>query len=96
MDVFNWAKGNALLMNVEIKTDKLAYEGIEQKIIDSIRQYGMEKRVILSSFNHQSIEKVKMLAPDLERALLFEGLPENFEEILRDKKNWVFIQIKTA
>ncbi len=86
MDVFDWAKGNALLMNIEIKTDKLAYEGIEQKIIDSIRQYGMENRVILSSFNHQSIEKVKMLAPDLERALLFEGLPENFEEILRDKK----------
>ncbi|MBR8646153.1 hypothetical protein KEH51_26625 [[Brevibacterium] frigoritolerans] len=50
------------MMNVEIKTDKLAYEGIEQKIIDSIRQYGMENRVILSSFNHQSIEKVKMLA----------------------------------
>jgi glycerophosphoryl diester phosphodiesterase len=90
MDVFDWAKGNALLMNIEIKTDKLAYEGIEQKIIDSIRQYGMENRVILSSFNHQSIEKVKMLAPDLERALLFEGLPENFEEILRDKKELGF------
>lgn len=89
-DVFDWAKGNALLMNVEIKTDKLAYEGIEQKIIDSIRQYGMENRVILSSFNHQSIEKVKMLAPDLERALLFEGLPENFEEILRNKKELGF------
>ncbi|MGE7905904.1 glycerophosphodiester phosphodiesterase [Peribacillus sp. NPDC094092] len=85
MGVFEWAKGNALLMNIEIKTDKLAYEGIEQKIIDLIRQYQMEKRVILSSFNHQSIEKVKMLAPDLERALLFEGLPVNYEEILRDK-----------
>ncbi|SIR23579.1 glycerophosphoryl diester phosphodiesterase [Peribacillus simplex] len=86
IDVFDWAKGNALWMNIEIKTDKLAYEGIEQKIIDLIRQYQMEKRVILSSFNHQSIEKVKMLAPDLERALLFEGVPENYEEILRDKK----------
>ncbi|MDQ7861783.1 hypothetical protein RCO48_14885 [Peribacillus frigoritolerans] len=63
MDVFDWAKGNALLMNVEIKTDKLAYEGIEQKIIDSIRQYGMENRVILSSFNHKSIEKSEDACP---------------------------------
>ena len=86
IEVFDWARDNALLMNIEIKTDKLAYEGIEQKIIDLIHQYRMENRVILSSFNHQSIEKVKMLAPELERALLFEGLPENFEEILRDKK----------
>lgn len=86
MEVFDWARGNSLLMNIEIKTDKLAYEGIEQKIIDLIRKYRMEDRVILSSFNHQSIEKVKMLAPELERALLFEGLPENFEEILHDKK----------
>ncbi|KON67152.1 hypothetical protein AKG34_24610 [Peribacillus butanolivorans] len=86
MEVFDWARGNSLLMNIEIKTDKLAYEGIEQKIIDLIRKYRMEDRVILSSFNHQSIEKVKMLAPELERALLFEGIPENFEEILHDKK----------
>ncbi|MET3318594.1 UNVERIFIED_ORG: glycerophosphoryl diester phosphodiesterase [Peribacillus simplex] len=85
-EIFDWARGNSLLMNIEIKTDKLAYEGIEQNIIDLIRKYRMEDRVILSSFNHQSIEKVKMLAPELERALLFEGLPENFEEILRDKK----------
>ncbi|MFD6209789.1 glycerophosphodiester phosphodiesterase [Peribacillus sp. NPDC060253] len=84
-DVFDWARGNALLMNIEIKTDKLAYEGIEQKIIDAIRQYRMESRVVLSSFNHESIEKAKVLAPELERALLFEGLPDNFEEILSEK-----------
>ncbi|MGG4155952.1 glycerophosphodiester phosphodiesterase [Peribacillus muralis] len=85
-DVFDWAKGNHLLMNIELKTDKLAYEGIEQKVIDAIRHHEMEQRVILSSFNHQSIEKVKLLAQDLERALLFEGIPENLEQILRDKQ----------
>ncbi|MGE7876234.1 glycerophosphodiester phosphodiesterase [Peribacillus muralis] len=85
-EVFDWAKGNGLLMNIELKTDKLAYEGIEQKVIDAIRHHEMDQRVILSSFNHQSIEKVKLLAPDLERALLFEGLPENLEQILRDKQ----------
>ncbi|WP_162878697.1 glycerophosphodiester phosphodiesterase [Peribacillus butanolivorans] len=85
-EIFDWAIDNTMLMNIEIKTDKLPYEGIEQKIVDLIRQYRLENRVILSSFNHQSIEKVKKLAPEIERALLFEGLPENIEEILSAKK----------
>lgn len=85
-----------MLMNIEIKTDKLPYEGIEQKIVDLIRQYRLENRVILSSFNHQSIEKVKKLAPEIERALLFEGLPENIEEILSAKKKLGSTLIETA
>lgn len=85
-EVFEWAKNHTLFMNIEIKTDKLAYEGIEKRIVDLIREHHMEKRVILSSFNHQSLENVKKLAPDLERALLFEGLPGNIVEILTDKR----------
>jgi glycerophosphoryl diester phosphodiesterase len=85
-EIFDFAADHSFFMNIEIKTDKLVYEGIEQKIVDLIRQYQYENRVILSSFNHQSIEKVKELAPDLERALLFEGLPINIEEILTEKK----------
>ena len=73
-------------MNIELKTDKLPYDGIEKKVVDVIRQHHMESRVILSSFNHQSIENVKTLAPELERALLFEGLPVNIEELLAEKK----------
>ncbi|MGE7121031.1 glycerophosphodiester phosphodiesterase [Peribacillus sp. NPDC046944] len=85
-EIFEWAKEHTLWMNIELKTDKLPYEGIEKKVVGLIRQHHMENRVILSSFNHQSIENVKTLAPELERALLFEGLPANVEEILAEKK----------
>lgn len=85
-EIFEWAKTHTLTMNIELKTDKIAYEGIEEKVVDLIREHHMESRVILSSFNHQSIAKVKELAPELERALLFEGLPTNIEEILADRK----------
>ncbi|MFJ7745311.1 glycerophosphodiester phosphodiesterase [Peribacillus sp. NPDC097295] len=89
-EIFEWAKEHALTMNIELKTDKIAYEGIEEKVVDLIREHHMERRVILSSFNHQSIEKVKELAPELERALLFEGLPPNIEEILAGRKETGF------
>lgn len=64
-------------INIEIKSDVYAYEGLEEKVIALIEQYGFEKRVILSSFNHEAIRKVKQLAPTLPTAALFmEALVE--------------------
>lgn len=85
-DVFEWASANKLMMNVELKNDKLNYPAIEQKVISLIRHYHLENRIVLSSFNHASIAEVKRLAPDIERALLFEGLPDDIVNILAEKK----------
>ena len=85
-DVFEWAAANKLNMNVELKNDKLNYPTIEQKVISLIRQFHLESRIVLSSFNHASISEVKRLAPDIERALLFEGLPADIVKILAEKK----------
>lgn len=85
-EVFEWAKGNQLVMNVELKTDQFAYEGIEQKVIDLIRKFHFENRIILSSFNHHSLDIAKKLAPDIERALLFDKLPKDIENILIAKR----------
>lgn len=85
-DVFEWASENKLIMNVELKNDKLHYPAIEQKVISLIRHYHLESRVVLSSFNHSSIAEVKRIAPDIERALLFEGLPVDIVKILTEKK----------
>lgn len=84
-EVFEWAQGNKLVMNVEFKTDKFNYEGIEQKVIELIRQFNLENRVILSSFNHHSIDISKQLAPEIERALLFNKLPKDIEKILAER-----------
>lgn len=84
-EVFEWARNNELVMNVELKTDKFTYEGIEQKVIDLIREFHFEDRMILSSFNHHSLEIAKEIAPEIERALLFKELPQNIESILEEK-----------
>lgn len=84
-EVFEWATENELAMNVEFKTDKFNYEGIEQKVIDLIREFHFEDRIILSSFNHHSLEIAKKIAPEIERALLFKELPKDLEDILKKK-----------
>ena len=84
-EVFEWANENQLVMNVELKTDKFRYKGIEQKVIDLIREFHFENRIILSSFNHHSLEVAKEMAPEIERALLFKELPKDIESILEEK-----------
>lgn len=84
-EVFEWATENELMINIELKTDNITYEGIEQKVIDLIREYHFEDRIILSSFNHLSLEIAKEIAPEIERALLFKDLPKDIEKLLEEK-----------
>ncbi len=74
-EVFEWLSGNHLLCNVELKTGKIPYKGIEEIVVSLIREYQLEDRIIVSSFNHYSIIHLYRLAPNIEIAPLFmEGL----------------------
>lgn len=65
------AKTN-LITNIEIKTNRCWYQDIEQKAVDMVKAFGLEGRVIFSSFNWLSVARVKQLAPELPCALLYE------------------------
>ncbi|GGE76685.1 glycerophosphodiester phosphodiesterase [Priestia taiwanensis] len=71
-EVFEWATTNKLLLNVELKNDVIHYNELEEKVIALIEEFELHSRIILSSFNHQSIAKLSTLAPELEHALLYE------------------------
>lgn len=62
-----------LVSNIELKTGILVYEGIEKKVVDLVRKFEMEDRVILSSFNHYSIRRAKALCPELKCGLLTDS-----------------------
>ncbi len=70
--VFEWLQGNQLRCNVELKNSVKRYEGLEDKVIDLIRKFNLEKRTILSSFNHRSLKYCYALAPDIEIAPLYK------------------------
>lgn len=74
-EVLEWLQSNQLLLNIELKNNKIPYHGLEEEVITLVRKYCLEERVILSSFNHYSIKKCHMMAPDIQTAILYkEGL----------------------
>lgn len=74
-EVLGWSKGNKMTLNIELKTGIVEYPDIEEKVIEMITDFGVTNRVILSSFNHYSVEKVHKIDPGLTTAILFmEGL----------------------
>lgn len=70
-EVLAWLCGNELLINIELKNDRIRYIELEQKVIALVREFHLEKRVIFSSFNHKSVAELADLAPDIERAILY-------------------------
>lgn len=61
-----WVAATNVTTNIEIKTGVYYYEDIEKKTVDVIRRYGLEEKVMFSSFNHLSLLKVKELMPNAE------------------------------
>ncbi|KKB42972.1 glycerophosphodiester phosphodiesterase [Bacillus thermotolerans] len=85
-DVFEWMTGNALICNVELKNNEFDYEGIEEKVLALIRQFNYEERVIISSFNHYSLTRMRQIAPDIETAVLYSShlyMPWKYAEAIR-------------
>lgn len=66
-----------ILINFELKTGEIWYEGIEEKLINLIYKYNIKDRVIISSFNHYSISMCKQLDKNIKAGLLYsDGLYE--------------------
>ncbi|MBP2000686.1 glycerophosphoryl diester phosphodiesterase [Paenibacillus shirakamiensis] len=76
-DLLEWARDKSLCLNLELKNGIIPYTGMEQKVIDLIRDYQLEDRVILSSFNHYSLVACHTIDPSIRTAVLYmEGLYE--------------------
>lgn len=70
-EVFELLGPTGLTINIELKTGLFDYDGIEQKIIDLTHEMNFENRVIYSSFNHYSIERIQKLDPSARTAFLY-------------------------
>lgn len=76
-EVLELIKDTNILLNIELKNAPITYAGIEKKTIDMIIEYGMEDRVIISSFNHYSLIEVKRINPRIKTGILYmAGLVE--------------------
>lgn len=69
-----------LLINIEIKSGVVLYPDIEKDTIAMIHEYGIEHKVILSSFNHYSLVTCKEIDSSIKTGILYmAGLYEPWE-----------------
>ncbi|CAM4406240.1 glycerophosphodiester phosphodiesterase [Paenibacillus tarimensis] len=74
-ELLELGKQYRLTINIELKNGMVSYPGMEEAVIAAVEAHGMEKQVILSSFNHYSMVHCKQLAPGIRTGLLYmEGL----------------------
>lgn len=71
-EVLTLLAGYQGLLNIEIKTDKIAYEGIENALLALVQQMQPTCHIVYSSFNFKSLKKIKALSPAAEIACLFK------------------------
>lgn len=65
-----WVQHLPIITNIEIKTNLHYYPGIEEKVVAMLRQFDLEAKSVISSFNHASLWKVKALNPNLRCGML--------------------------
>ncbi|EGC82850.1 glycerophosphodiester phosphodiesterase [Anaerococcus prevotii] len=69
-EYFDFAKNKDIITNIELKTSIIRYEGIEKKVYDLINEYGMKDKIIISSFNHNSLIKMKEIDREIKCGVL--------------------------
>lgn len=72
-EYLNYIQNFDVVTNIELKTGVNEYLGIEEKVLELIQKYGLEKKVIISSFNHFTIMRFKKLAPHIKCGFLTES-----------------------
>lgn len=72
-EYFEYIQNKDIITNVELKNTMITYKGMEEKVCELISRYNIENKVIVSSFNHHSIMKVKEINKNIECGLLVES-----------------------
>ncbi len=60
-EVLELVKPTQAMINIEIKSGIVLYEGIEKAVWALVRDFGMQDRVLYSSFNHFSLTTLKQI-----------------------------------
>ncbi|MBM6615924.1 glycerophosphodiester phosphodiesterase [Desemzia sp. RIT804] len=83
-EYLDWVKDKAMVTNIELKTNIFEYSGIEKNVIDLVEKFGLEDKIIFSSFNHYTIQRVKELNSSLKCGLLSSDWIVDFGKYTRE------------
>lgn len=71
------AEQEDLVTNIELKNSVYYYGSLEQKVMDLIYEYGLEDRIILSSFNNASIVLCRQMDETIKDGFLVDTFVDN-------------------
>ena len=85
-EVLEAVKSSGIQVNIELKTGIYWYPDIEKKVAEIVEETGMKEKIIYSSFNHYSVQRIKEIVPDAETAYLYSDVILNVEDYARKTK----------
>lgn len=92
-EVFALVAPHDATVNVELKTDRFDYAGIEPLAWLATEEFGLEDRVVFSSFNPDTLVRLRNIAPEARIAVLTEdGHPDLVEFVERIQAEAVHAQ----
>lgn len=65
-----YCEENGLLINIELKNSKVRYEGMEELLLELVKQYGLENYIVYSSFLPESMKMLKELDSNVKTGIL--------------------------
>ncbi|HWQ52432.1 MAG TPA: glycerophosphodiester phosphodiesterase family protein [Bryobacteraceae bacterium] len=89
-EVLDLAKTSKIRFNIEIKSSEKWKgwapdpEPLARMVVDAVREHGLEKRVLIQSFDFRVVRAVKAVAPEIPLAALYGGGERSFVDIARE------------
>jgi glycerophosphoryl diester phosphodiesterase len=74
-EVLAWARQRHTVVDIEIKNAPLYYAGIEESVVKTLDRAGMTDQVIVISFDHHAVQRVKALDSRIATGVLYAARP---------------------
>lgn len=82
-EFLDWFADTNLLLNAELKTNVFDYPNIEERVLFLIEKYNVKKRTTISSFNHNTIKRVRDLDSNINLGWLTKRAIANIDQFLK-------------
>src|ERR1700716_3247045 len=74
-EVLAWAHSRGTIVDIEIKNGPIFYRGIEEAVVKALDDSHMTEQVIVISFDHAAVQRVKSLDTRIATGVLYSGRP---------------------
>ncbi len=74
-EVLEWARRRQTIVDIEIKNAPIYYAGIEEAVVKALDSQNMAEQVIVISFDHRAVQRVKSLDARIATGVLYAGRP---------------------